>query len=306
MTALTPVPATVAQPRWWTPKTIDEALKLAEHIAGSSLVPKDYAGKPGNVLVAMQMGAELGLGPLAAMQNIAVINGRPALWGDAMLAVCKAHPDWESIEERYDPAQDGLATCVVKRRGEPEVRSLFSVKDAQRAGLWGKQGPWTQYPKRMLQLRARAFALRDAFPDALRGLGSAEEEQDTQEITAEIVRDEPKRGVAALRAALATPDAPGSAQDPLPQPDPVPGWGDAEVPQNAPQDATEEMRSGATEDPAVRLDLENRIAEYCHQLGRSDKWLSAELEKRWKAKRLADLDVHALETLCGELEARVG
>jgi hypothetical protein len=54
----------------------------------------------------------------------------------------------------------------------------FSVADAKRAGLWGKSGPWTQYPRRMLQLRARGFALRDAFPDVLKGLVTAEEAQD--------------------------------------------------------------------------------------------------------------------------------
>ena len=52
------------------------------------------------------------------------------------------------------------------------------MADAKRAGLAGKSGPWTQYPRRMLQMRARGFALRDAFPDLLRGLVTAEEAMD--------------------------------------------------------------------------------------------------------------------------------
>ena len=52
------------------------------------------------------------------------------------------------------------------------------MADAKTAGLIGKQGPWTQYPKRMRQMRARAFALRDVFPDVLRGMPVAEELQD--------------------------------------------------------------------------------------------------------------------------------
>ena len=52
------------------------------------------------------------------------------------------------------------------------------MEDAKRAGLYGKQGPWQQYPKRMLQMRARAWALRDVFPDVLRGVHVAEEAQD--------------------------------------------------------------------------------------------------------------------------------
>ena len=158
------------------PKDLDEAMRFADMLAGSSIVPKDYIGKPGNVLVALQWGMELGLQPMQAMQSIAVINGRPSLWGDAMLALVKAHPAFEWIKEECD---GNVATCTIKRRGEPEVMQSFSLEEAKRAGLTGKQGPWTQYPKRMLQMRARGFALRDAFPDALRGVVSAEEARDT-------------------------------------------------------------------------------------------------------------------------------
>jgi hypothetical protein len=71
-----------------------------------------------------------------------------------------------------------IAVCVAKRKNRTEVISKYSVEDAKRAGLWNKQGPWTQYPKRMLQMRARGFALRDAFPDVLKGLITVEEAQD--------------------------------------------------------------------------------------------------------------------------------
>jgi hypothetical protein len=71
-----------------------------------------------------------------------------------------------------------VAVCVAKRKGRKPVTAKFSVEDAKRAGLWGKQGPWSAYPKRMLAMRARGFALRDAFPDVLKGLISAEEAQD--------------------------------------------------------------------------------------------------------------------------------
>jgi len=72
-----------------------------------------------------------------------------------------------------------VAICEAKRKGYPTATVVqFSVADAKRAGLWGKAGPWTQYPRRMLQLRARGFALRDGFPDVLKGLVTAEEAQD--------------------------------------------------------------------------------------------------------------------------------
>ncbi len=157
--------------------TLADALKVADIIAKSGFCPKAFVGKSGDVLVAMQWGQEIGLKPLQALQNIAVINGRPSLWGDAMLAVCQQSPNYEFINETFDEATM-TAICTAKRKGSPEVVRTFSKEDAKKAGLWGKQGPWSQYEKRMLAARACGFALRDAFADALKGLISAEEAQD--------------------------------------------------------------------------------------------------------------------------------
>ncbi len=157
-----------------TPKTLDQALELAKILADSDLVPKDYKGKPGNVLAAVQMGAEVGLAPMAAMQNIAVINGRPCMWGDAMLGLVKQSAIYENIREEFQD-ESMTAICTVKRRGESAITRTFSQADALKAGLWKKEGPWQQYPRRMLQMRARSWALRDAFPDVLKGLYVREE-----------------------------------------------------------------------------------------------------------------------------------
>jgi hypothetical protein len=155
-------------------------MEYAKIIAQSDIVPKDFKGKPGNVLVAVQMGAELGLPPMQALQNIAVINGRPSVWGDAMLALIRAHHSCEYVIEEFEDATM-TAICKAKRRGNPEQVLRFSKADAETAKLWGKEGPWKQYPKRMLQMRSRGFALRDVWPDVLRGIISAEEAQDYQE-----------------------------------------------------------------------------------------------------------------------------
>lgn len=170
-----------------SPSSLEEAMKFSEIIAKSDLVPKDYKNKPGNVLVSIQMGAEIGLPPMQALQNIAVINGRPSVWGDAIPAIIKSHPHYEWMKEEFDQ-QTMTATCTIKRRGDHEVTARFSQADAQAAGLWGKQGPWTQYQKRMLQMRARSFAARDAFPDALKGLSVAEEVKDIEAVEATIVK----------------------------------------------------------------------------------------------------------------------
>jgi hypothetical protein len=160
------------------PSSLNEAMEMAHMLSGSQMVPKCYQNKPQDTLVAMMMGSELGLNPIQALQNIAVINGKPAIYGDALLALVQNHPKFGGHEESFDEPTM-TATCTVWRKGEQKSHSVrFSQADAQQAGLWGKTGPWTQYPKRMLMWRARGYALRDKFADALGGLITAEEAQD--------------------------------------------------------------------------------------------------------------------------------
>lgn len=163
------------------PRSLQEAMDYAKLIAQSGMVPQSFQGKPADVLVAVQMGAELGLPPTQALQNIAVINGRPSLWGDAVLAICKGSPLCEYVRERWDD-KTNTATCIAKRRGDDEeVVRTFSFDDANRAGLLNRKGPWSQYPQRMAAMRARSWAVRDAFPDLLRGISVREEQQDVIE-----------------------------------------------------------------------------------------------------------------------------
>ena len=131
-------------------------------------------------MVAILHGLEIGLTPMAALQSIAVVNGRPTVYGDGAIALVRASGKCEYIREEVKGDGEAMAAvCEVKRKGEERpIIGRFSVGDAKRAGLWGKKGPWTQYPKRMLTMRARAFAMRDGFADVLRGLGIAEEVQD--------------------------------------------------------------------------------------------------------------------------------
>ena len=160
--------------------TMGEAMQFASMVAKSDFAPKDFKGKPESCLLAIQHGSEVGLSPMQSLQSIAVINGRPTIWGDAALALVQSSPACEYIKEYIEGDGDqAVAVCEVKRRGYPAATvSTFSMFDAKRAGLAGKSGPWTQYPTRMLALRARGFALRNAFADALRGLVTAEEAQD--------------------------------------------------------------------------------------------------------------------------------
>ena len=166
--------------RGFAPANLTEAIQFSDLLASSSIVPKAYQGKPQDILVCVQWGFELGLAPMQALQNIAVINGKPSVYGDAMMALVQASPVCEDVEEFFENegTPNPIAVCIAKRKGRKPVTVKFSVEDAKRAGLWGKQGPWSAYPKRMMQMRARGFALRDAFPDVLKGMITAEEAQD--------------------------------------------------------------------------------------------------------------------------------
>ena len=162
------------------PQNVTEAMQMAEMLSKSQMIPKNYQNKPQDTLVAMMMGSELGLHPIQALQNIAVINGKPSIYGDAMLALVQNHSAFGGIQESFDEAAQ-VATCIVWRKNGEKHTVTFSQADAKQAELWAKAGPWTQYPKRMMTFRARGFALRDQFADALAGLISREEAEDMPE-----------------------------------------------------------------------------------------------------------------------------
>lgn len=161
------------------PQSFEQLVQFAQMAAKSAMVPAAYKEKPEDIMLAIQMGSELGLAPMASLQNIACINGRPSVYGDALIGLCRHSPTCKDIEEKVEGEGDAMvATCTATRVGSSPVIGIFSVADARKASLWGKAGPWTLYPRRMLAMRARGFALRDAFPDVLRGLITAEEAAD--------------------------------------------------------------------------------------------------------------------------------
>lgn len=164
----------------YAPRNFQELEAFCGRIVKSGMVPAAYRDKPDAALVAIMHGHEHGVSPLASLQYIAVVNGKPAFYSDALpgIALGKGYIsdldcDWSGTEY-----EDGF-TCictVTKANGKTLSRS-FSVADARKAGLWGKQGTWQQYPKRMLMWRAIGYAVRDAAPHALLGY-TAEELRD--------------------------------------------------------------------------------------------------------------------------------
>jgi hypothetical protein len=160
-----------------TPRTHDQAIAWCDAVSRQSWVAQCYRGNPTLVGLAVSFGERFGMDPLASLQYIAVINGKPCMYGDMMLAIASSLPYFEDYKEEYTESPVGC-TVTVLRRGRSPVVQTFSEHDAKLAKLWGKQGPWTNYPARMCMWRARGFALRTAFPDHLAGIISREEAED--------------------------------------------------------------------------------------------------------------------------------
>jgi len=173
------------------PSTFEDAQRIARMVVEAGLQPKGLDTQAQVTLVIMA-GLEVGLPPIQALQSIALINGKPCLYGDGMLAVVRRSGLLEHSSETLKegdgvnglPEGEMVATCRLKRKYGGQTVRTFSVADAKVANLWGRRGrsgeptPWVTHPKRMLMFRARGFALRDAFTDVLKGMGSAEEQLD--------------------------------------------------------------------------------------------------------------------------------
>lgn len=170
--------------------TLDDMWRFAQCVVKSGFAPKGME-KPESVLIAVEMGYEVGLSPMAALQNTAVVNGRPTIYGDAALALVRGSGLLDFYEEKQvgTKGKDDFGYCVTaKRKGDSSSYSeAFTVADAKVAGLWGKPGPWSQYPARMLKFRARGFLLRDAFGDVLKGMRTYEEVRDYIDTDVEII-----------------------------------------------------------------------------------------------------------------------
>lgn len=164
------------------PRTVEEAFRLAQAVIQAGLAPDSYKNDAQKVTVAILKSLEVGLPPITGLSTIAIINNRASIYGDGAVALCQSAGVVENVEQFYEgeeDAKDYTAVYRIWRRGQANpYEGRFSRKDAERAKLLTKPGPWLTYPNRMLMMRARAYALRDGFADCLSGLAIAEEMQD--------------------------------------------------------------------------------------------------------------------------------
>lgn len=214
------------------PVDFEQAWRLATVFAASGeMVPKTYRDNPNAACMAIMWGMELGISPIQAIQGIAVIGGKPSVWGDLLLALCQTSPKFVDLLEVELRDANGVflgARAIAKRNGREDVVREFTMQMAVDAGLTMKANmPWQLkgYQPRMCQMRARSWALRDQFADALRGIASADEMQDVIEGTFTAQASQRERAAAAepMRQpqpkAEPTPASTASTALPAPEPD---------------------------------------------------------------------------------------
>jgi len=166
----------------WDFSNFEIALKCAEMLCKARCIPQQFWDNPADALVVIQFGSELGLSPMVSLQNIMIVNNRPSVYGEALLAICMSAIGFIDCIETYDESTQ-TAWCTMKRKGRADVTRKFSKSMAETAGLWGKRGQngpsaWVTHPERMMLHRARGFAAKDMFPDKLKGISIAEEMED--------------------------------------------------------------------------------------------------------------------------------
>jgi hypothetical protein len=144
----------------------------AEVIARSGLAPKTVS-TPEKILVIGLKGRELQIPMMQALSHIYVVDGKPTLSAEMMVALAQR----AGHKLRVIESTDERATVEGVRANDPDhpARETFSMDDARRAGVAGK-GPWKSYPKAMLRARAISALCRYQFADVLGGASYVPEE----------------------------------------------------------------------------------------------------------------------------------
>ena len=158
------------------PQTIDQAQSLAKTLAQSSLLPSDLRNKPADVLVQIITGHELGLGSMQSIRSIHIIQGKPTMSAELMVALVKRSP--ECVRFRLVESSPTVATYETERRNEGPTRISFTMEEAKTAGLVKDGSGWKKYPAAMLRARAASALCRAVYPDLLLGIYEESEADD--------------------------------------------------------------------------------------------------------------------------------
>ena len=147
-------------------------IDYSKALAASDLLPAEYRNKPANVLVAIEYGKALGLEPMAAIQGITVIKGKPTASAALMAGLVRRAGHILRVT-----GNDKRAECTIIRADDPEFefKTIWTIERAKQAGLTSNQ-TWSKYPDAMLKARAISECARNACSEILAGVQYTSEE----------------------------------------------------------------------------------------------------------------------------------
>lgn len=185
------------------------AHKLATVLANTQMVPQIYRGKPDDAAAAILYGAEVGLKPQQALQQVFVVHGQPAIYARTMVALLKAKGYRFETVESTDEAVTVRATSP---RGEAE-EATWTIERAKKAGYTSNK-KYSTDPQAMLYSKAASEVSRKIAPDVLLGIRySAEDLELEQPVRATATRTDRRGGARAALSAAAQQAAQPEPQD---------------------------------------------------------------------------------------------
>jgi hypothetical protein len=171
------------------PTTHTQQWRIAVEFLKSGAMPSSFENAA-QAFMALQFLSEHKIPYVTGIRQLMIVNGVVSCWGDLPLALVRRSGKLEFIDERIFDVnfkeicfenrnltdEAFYAVCRLKRDDMFQIERVFSLADAKKAGLLNRERktPWDTYPRRMLQMRARSWAIKDAFPDVLCGTAIAE------------------------------------------------------------------------------------------------------------------------------------
>lgn len=155
------------------------ALKMANALSSSTIVPKDYQGNIGNALIALEMSNRLGTSPLMVMQNLYIVNGRPAWSSQYIIAMINSSKKYKTeLQYCFEGKGDNLSCYAFAEdyNGHKVKGPTITMEMAKAEGWVSKTGSkWKTMPEVMIRYRAASFFGRLNCPDMIMGIYSTEE-----------------------------------------------------------------------------------------------------------------------------------
>lgn len=165
----------LAQPSMGLPSMQEFSLikEQASIVLASGFLPKSIS-KPEQAIAIALKGRELGIPMMQAFSHIHIIEGKPTISAELMLALIYRNCPTAMIGfDKND--EHACSISAARSRGHAHSKFSFAMDDAKRAGVLTKSN-WQKYPAAMLRARAISAMARAVFPDALMGCSYVPEE----------------------------------------------------------------------------------------------------------------------------------